>query len=79
MGPRAFRIAARRFRPRPQLIVDKCLNHVSADRSTIAGVYDRHSYWREKSEALNLWASNLSAILAGQEPGRNVIPLRRAG
>jgi integrase len=63
----------------PRLIVDKTLNHISADRSTIAGVYDRHSYWREKTEALDLWAANLSAILAGQHPGRNVIPLRRTG
>jgi integrase len=63
----------------PRLIVDKCLNHVSADRSTIAGVYDRHSYEVEKREALDLWASRLRAILARQEPTTNVVPLRRVG
>ena len=61
-----------------RLVVDKCLNHVSADRSTIAGVYDRHSYWREKREALDLWRQNLKAILAKQDPLRNVVRLRRA-
>jgi integrase len=63
----------------PRLIVDKALNHVSADRSTISGVYDRYSYQAEKREALDLWASNLNAILARQDALRNVIHLRRTG
>jgi integrase len=62
----------------PRLVVDKLLNHVSADRSTIAGVYDRYSYWREKTEAMDVWASALTAILARQDPEHNVIRLRRA-
>jgi integrase len=47
----------------PRLVVDKVLNHVSADRSTIAGVYDRHSYSAEKREALDRWANRLLAII----------------
>ena len=46
-----------------RLVVDKVLNHVSADRSTIAGVYDRHSYNREKREALVTWSLHLLDIL----------------
>jgi hypothetical protein len=38
----------------------------------------RHSYWREKREALDLWKQNLKAILAKQDPLRNVVRLRRA-
>ena len=47
----------------PRLVVDKCLNHVSADRSTIAGVYDRHAYEKEKREALQAWSLRLVEII----------------
>jgi integrase len=46
-----------------RLVVDKVLNHVSADRSTIAGVYDRYSYSAEKRDALEKWARRLLAIV----------------
>ena len=46
----------------PRLVVDKCLNHVSADRSTIAGVYDRYAYDSEKRQALLLWANFLGDL-----------------
>lgn len=46
-----------------RLVVDKVLNHVSADRSTIAGVYDRYSYAAEKRNALERWANRLLAII----------------
>ena len=49
-----------------RLVVDKVLNHVSADRSTIAGVYDRHAYENEKRRALESWAANLQDILPHQ-------------
>jgi integrase len=48
-----------------RLVVDKVLNHVSADRSTIAGVYDRHAYEDEKRCALESWADRIGAILWG--------------
>ena len=47
----------------PRLVIDKVLNHVSADRSTIAGIYDRHGYQGEKRHALESWASHLAATL----------------
>ena len=46
-----------------RLIQDKVLNHVSADRSSIAGVYDRYGYMREKREALEAWSTRLMQIL----------------
>jgi integrase len=48
----------------PRLIVDKCLNHVSADRSTIAGVYDRHAYEEEKRAAMQAWSVRLTGLIA---------------
>ena len=48
----------------PRLVVDKCLNHVSADRSTIAGVYDRYAYDSEKRHALEAWSRLLMDTIA---------------
>ena len=50
-----------------RLVIDKVLNHVSADRSTIAGIYDRYAYESEKRCALELWADSIVAILRGHE------------
>jgi len=50
-----------------RLVIDKVLNHVSADPSTIAGVYDRHAYESEKRCALESWADSIVAILRGHE------------
>jgi integrase len=57
----------------PRLVVDKVLNHVSADRSTIAGVYDRHTYGAEKRQALETWARHLLEII-GDQPARGPEP-----
>jgi integrase len=59
-----------------RLVVDKILNHVSADRSTIAGVYDRHAYGPEKRAGLTLWAESLQALIEGRAPiGSRVVSL----
>ncbi|MEO5363711.1 MAG: site-specific integrase [Magnetococcus sp. DMHC-8] len=57
-----------------RLVVSKILNHVE---SGITAVYDRHSYDREKRQALDAWDRQLAAILAGTE-NDNVVPLRVA-
>jgi integrase len=67
----------------PRLVQDKILNHVSADRSTISGVYDRYSYLKEKREALEAWADHLQAIVFGKPRAAVVVradlaPFRRA-
>ena len=63
----------------PRLVVAKILNHVETN---ITAVYDRHSYDKEKREALEAWAERLEDIVAtspafliGSKLGRR---LRRA-
>lgn len=48
----------------PRLIMDKCLNHISGDRS-VSAVYDRYAYAREKRGALDAWAYHLCEIVGG--------------
>ncbi len=50
-----------------RLIQDKLLNHLSADRSSISGVYDRYTYAREKREALEAWAERLKQLICGDQ------------
>jgi integrase len=57
-----------------RLILSKVLNH--KDR-TVTAIYDRHSYDREKQQALEIWARKLNAILDGRKA--RVIPLTRRG
>ena len=44
-----------------RLVVGKILNHVEPG---VTAVYDRHSYDREKREALDAWATRLFEIVA---------------
>jgi len=44
----------------PRLTVSKILNHVE---SGVTAVYDRHSYDKEKQEALNKWSKRLEKIV----------------
>jgi integrase len=43
-----------------RLVVSKILNHVERG---VTSIYDRHSYDREKREALDAWAERLDAIV----------------
>lgn len=61
-----------------RLVIDKVHNHVSVDRSTIAGVYDRHRYLAEKAAALQAWEDHLLAIVENNELAGNVVALRAA-
>ncbi len=54
----------------PRLVVSKILNH--AERG-VTSVYDRHSYDKEKRQALEAWAHKLKGIVEGTES--NVIPM----
>lgn len=58
-----------------RLVVSKVLNHVETG---ITATYDRHSYDREKRQALDTWGARLLEILSGKEQAANVvqIPLR---
>jgi integrase len=55
-------------------IIEATLNHVSGHRAGVAGIYNRASYEREKTIALDLWAERLMAIIEGHES--NVVTLR---
>jgi integrase len=56
-----------------RLTVGKILNHVEQG---VTAIYDRHSYDREKQEALNAWARRLHAIVTGESAAK-VVELRR--
>lgn len=47
----------------PDHVVDRLLNH-SVSRSTRAKHYDRYSYLKEKAEALETWATEVSRIIS---------------
>jgi integrase len=58
-------------------VVEAILNHVSGSKGGVAGVYNKALYLRERSEALNLWADHLDAIVNGKTID-NVIRFREA-
>ena len=47
-----------------RLVISKILNHVD---SGVTAVYDRHSYDKEKRQALDAWGRRLEEILSGAE------------
>ena len=44
-------------------IVEACLNHVSGAKASVAGVYNKAKYNREKREALEKWADHVRGIV----------------
>ncbi len=48
----------------PRLTVSTILNHVEPG---VTAVYDRHSYDKEKQQALNTWGVRLSRIISDME------------
>jgi len=56
-----------------RLVVSKVLNHAE---SGVTAVYDRHSYDKEKRQALETWGRRLDAIING-EAASTVIPMKR--
>jgi integrase len=57
-------------------IIEAVLNHVSGHKGGIAGIYNRATYDKEKSGALNLWAEHVVALIGGRKAV--VVPLKRA-
>lgn len=43
-----------------RLVVSKLLNHVE---NSVAAIYDRHSYDKEKKQAMEVWGMGLSKII----------------
>ncbi len=56
-------------------VIEKVLNHSTGQISGVAAVYNRHTYLREKTDALNAWANALTAIV---RPGEgNVVGIKQ--
>jgi integrase len=55
-------------------VIEKVLNHSTGQISGVAAVYNRHTYLREKTEALNAWANALESIVRPSD--NNVIDIR---
>ncbi len=52
-----------------RLVISKILNHAE---QSITAIYDRHSYDKEKRQALNMWARKLDSILKDKWANRQV-------
>ena len=55
----------------PRLTISRILNHKEGG---VTSIYDRHSYFKEKLAALELWGRRLDQILT-PDGGENVVPL----
>ncbi len=56
-----------------RLVVSKILNHVETG---VTAVYDRHSYDREKRQALDAWGQRIAEIVAAKKADTKVVLLR---
>ena len=59
-----------------RLVVSKILNHVERG---VTAVYDRHSYDREKRQALDTWGRMLEFIVTPGSSNSNVISMQTTG
>lgn len=58
-------------------VIEKVLNHSTGQISGVAAVYNRHTYLREKTDALNAWARALEAIVEASDD--NIVNLSSHG
>ncbi len=56
-------------------VIEAVLGHTAGSRSGIVGVYQRHSFDKEKAGALETWGAHVMALVEGRKPGK-VLPLR---
>ena len=59
----------------PRLTISRVLNH---QEGGVTSIYDRHSYFKEKLVALELWGRRLDQILT-PDGGENIVPLKKRG
>ncbi len=60
----------------PPHIVERVLNHVSGTQGGLVGVYQRHEYRAERKAAITAWGVHVDAVVKGEAPPSNVIPMR---
>jgi integrase len=59
-------------------VVEACLNHKSGTLRGVAGIYARHDYKAEKTQAFEAWARHVDGLVNGREPAK-VIPMPARG
>lgn len=57
-------------------VVERCLNHVSGSFGGIVGVYQKHSFAKEKVMAFEAWANHVAALVKTKSAASNVTTLR---
>lgn len=60
-------------------ITEAILNHVGGARGGLTGIYQRHTYQKEKRAALEAWAAHVMAIVSGKKLPQNVASIRTGG
>jgi integrase len=62
-----------------EAVVDAILNHrQAATRGGVLGVYQWAKRWPEQAAVMEAWGAALQAAVKGEQPGGDVVPLRRA-
>ena len=56
-------------------VADAVLNHKEGVVRGVAAVYQRHRYGDEARHALEAWDNHVAAIVKGEAPLSNVVPL----
>src|SRR5262249_1935058 len=57
-------------------VIEALLNHISGDKSGVAGIYNRATYANEVRTALALWEDHIRTLVEGGE--RKILPLPSA-
>ena len=56
-------------------VADAVLNHKEGTIRGVAAVYQRHRYEDEARHALEAWDAHVAAVVRGEAPASNVVPM----
>lgn len=60
--------------------IEAIINHLGGvGKASVGGIYNRATYRKEKTAALNAWATVVADLVAGRASASNVVELARAG
>jgi integrase len=57
-------------------VIEAILGHVAGSRAGVVGIYQRHSFDKEKAAALEAWGAQVMSLVEGKRPGK-VLPMRK--
>lgn len=61
-------------------VIEATINHLGGvGKASVAGIYNRATYRKEKTAALNAWANFVVELISGGSGDSNVVELARAG